>query len=60
MSSDAAREDYGVEIDESTWQVDTDRTNGLREKIRSLRNWTKAPFVSWDDEGTEHALAATE
>ena len=56
----AAQEDYGVVIDRNSWQVDKKRTINLREEIRSRRIWTKTPFVSWDDKGTEQALAAAE
>ena len=60
VSSDAARLGYGVIIDTEAWCVDIDATNALREEIRSRRQWETTPFVSWDDDGTEEALAAAE
>ena len=58
VSAEAARTGYGVIVDTEAWRVDIDGTSALREQIRSSRGWKKAPFVSWDDDGTEEALDA--
>ena len=60
VSAEAARTGYGVIIDTEAWRVDIDGTSALREQMRSSRGWEKAPFVSWDDDGTEKALDAAE
>jgi N-methylhydantoinase B len=57
---EAARESYGVVINSETWTVDAKATEELRAQIREKRGWKENPFVSWDDEGTETALAAAE
>ena len=60
VSAEAARTGYGVIVDTEAWRVDIDGTSALREQMRSRRGWEKAPFVSWDDDGTEKALDAAE
>ena len=60
VSAEAARTGYGVIVDTEAWRVDIDGTSALREQMRSSRGWEKAPFVSWDDDGTEKALDAAE
>ena len=60
VSAEAARTGYGVIVDTEAWRVDIDGTSALREQMRSSRGWEKPPFVSWDDDGTEKALDATE
>ena len=60
VSAEAARTGYGVIVDTEAWRVDIDGTSALREQMRSRRGWEKAPFVSWDDDGTEEALDAAE
>ena len=50
--------DAGVVINSETWTVDAKATEELRAQIREKRGWKENPFVSWDDEGTEIALAA--
>ena len=57
---EAARESYGVVINSKAWTVDAKATEELRAQIREKRGWKENPFASWDDEGTETALAAAE
>jgi N-methylhydantoinase B len=56
----SARDDYGVVIDPKNWTVDQDATSALRRELQEKRGWTNPPFVAWDDDGTEEALAAAE
>jgi len=60
VGMDAARESYGVVIDPEAWTVDTKATEELRAQICEKRGWKENPFVAWDDEGTETALATAE
>ena len=45
VSRDAARSEYGVEIDARSWTVNREKTERRREAMRRERNRRKAPFV---------------
>jgi N-methylhydantoinase B len=45
ISLAAAREDYGVVIDTTTWTVKEDETTKLRHERRVARDWTETPSV---------------
>jgi N-methylhydantoinase B len=45
VSLRAAREDYGVVIDPTTWTVDAAATERRRAELRAARGWTEPPTV---------------
>lgn len=60
VGMEAACDLYGVIINSKNWTIDNDATSHKRAELRENRNWKQAPFVSWDDEGTQEALKAAE
>jgi N-methylhydantoinase B len=58
VSVTAAREQYGVVIDPTTWSVDATATAQQRAALRAARNWTKVPDVLWTDTFTRSDAAA--
>jgi N-methylhydantoinase B len=49
ISLEAARADYGVILDASTWTVDGPATRRLRADMRANRAWSQVPQVLWED-----------
>ena len=45
LSRQAAREDYGVVIDATTWTVDESGTENMRNAMRSAREWKTTPRI---------------
>jgi N-methylhydantoinase B len=45
VSLEAARSEYGVVVDPTTWTVDEERTAELRAKMRRRRGWTDPPVI---------------
>ena len=60
VSIKSAKNDYGVIIDDELFNVDTNKTNALRQTMHKKRAGAKLPFVAWDNHGTETALEAAE
>lgn len=49
ISTAAARQEYGVVIDDRSWTVDAAATAALRGEMRAAQGGAEAPFVSWED-----------
>jgi N-methylhydantoinase B len=49
LSLNAARDDYGVILDATTWTVDGVATRRLRADMRARRGWSQVPQVLWED-----------
>ena len=49
VSLECAATDYGVVIDDATWQVDEAATTLLREAHREKRGGEPLPTVTWED-----------
>ena len=60
VSITSAKNDYGVIFDNELINVDSNKTNALRQTMREKRAGAKLPFVAWDDHGTETALEAAD
>ena len=49
ISTNSARQEYGVVIDDQSWTVDGAATKALRDEMRTAQGDAETPFVSWED-----------
>jgi hypothetical protein len=58
VSLAAARAEYGVVLDPTTWTVQAEATQQLRADLRATRGWSATPFVLWQEPPKRSVAAA--